>query len=67
MAFLTKLITDLVLSLLSKLTVFLKNLIAKKVDKNKSDKIADDAKSVMDKAKTAKEIDEAADETLGGI
>lgn len=67
MSFLASIISNFLLSLFSKLTDLLSKYIAKKADKNKSDKAADDAKAKMDKAKTAEEIDNASDDTLSGV
>jgi hypothetical protein len=66
-AFLIKLITAIIFPLIDKLWDVVNAYLEKQAQKKKDDKAADDAKSKMDKAKTAKEIDEASDDTLSGI
>jgi hypothetical protein len=67
MAFLASIISNFLLSLFTKLTEVFSKYLVKRNEKNKSDQTADEAKKKMDNAKTGKEIDDAADDTLGGI
>ncbi len=66
-SFLIKLLTAIILPLLDKLWDLVNNKIQQAEQKKKDQKTAEEARQKMDKAKTAKEIDEASDDTLSGV
>lgn len=64
---LTKLIQAIIFPLIDKLWDVVNAYIEKQAQKKKDAKTADDARDAMEKAKTAKEIDEKADDVLSGV
>lgn len=65
--FFAKLIASIILPLFQKGWAFIINLMKKLGIKKKAKEAADEAAQKMDEAKTAEEIDNAADDTLNGI
>jgi hypothetical protein len=66
-SFLIKLLTAILFPLIDRLWDWLDSKIKASASKKKEDKTAEEARKEMDKAKTAEQIDKAADETLSGI
>jgi len=65
--FLIKLLTALIFPLIDRLWDWLDSKIKAYQSKKKDDDTADKAKAQMDKAQTAKEIDDASNDTLSGV